>query len=984
MDESSDQSETLAPCPSPKRLADWLDGRVELGTAEKQHVGACVACQAWLERHTAAPDLRALSTSSLGRRELATSVGGGMAFAQEPEFQALKQRISFSQSLRRESDSSSTHVDPAAVHSARVDGSITRRWLEKTLPSRYVVDRLLASGGIAVVYLAFDSHLSRDVAIKVLARESVREQQRFMREARVLAELQHANIVRVFDVGILRSNRAPEAADAESQGSGTPYIVMEYVAGGTVASLYSRSEDRDFRRIAKLIQQAAEGLSVAHAAGLIHRDVKPRNLLLDDSKEVCKVADFGLARFVDAESTQITLTDEIVGTPAFMSPEQVGHPNDSGEAVALTIATDIYSLGATLYQLTTGQSPFQGSTASILRRITESEPVPPRAINPDIPPVLELICAKAMEKAPAARYTTMQALADDLGRYLSGQPTLARPITQFEQLWRWTKRNRSLAVALMAIICLLTALGLGSTIAAGTLWSQKRQILSQQQQSLRELCKQVAVADPESLPLVFSQLKDYRMSVVPELDRLWREESLERKRLNVACALNLLAEDRSQYIISHVGDCQTTPAQCRAICLALSHDRDRSLELLAAEYGGSLDSMRMKLAVVALQLGNTHYADSLVEMHPNLRTAFIHTLPNWHGDMSSLIQTLATHTNDRTSMALALAMGLIERSEFSAEQESQLSQAIVSVRERTQDTGVLSSLVWLERKMDTLAREAAVDELVDASSESSLASDYRGFRMLPVKSGSFVMGAEAELIGFDNRPPHPVTLSRDFLLADREVSVALFRTFLASREKSEDGQSSKKWTCDEAISATGSQPAQRVTWLEAVEFCNWLSELHGFEPFYVATEAPYHFVAKRAGQSSRSGYRLPTEAEFEYACRAGTQTLYSFGDSMEYFPFYVAWSNNTRIASAECGSLLPNPWGFFEMHGNVWEWTQDWHQEFKRDVLRVDPECTVPSESGRVFRGGGVATYTGYPESSARGSAAADVRFLNLGFRVAR
>ncbi len=134
---------------------------------------------------------------------------------------------------------------------------------------------------------------------------------------------------------------------------------------------------------------------------------------------------------------------------------------------------------------------------------------------------------------------------------------------------------------------------------------------------------------------------------------------------------------------------------------------------------------------------------------------------------------------------------------------------------------------------------------------------------------------------------------------------------------------------------------------------------------------------------SANGYRLPTEAEWEYAARAGTRGLYSFGDDRHYLEYYGLWSNNTRIEAHPCGSLLPNPWGLFDMHGNVWEWTEDWFCEFS-DTPERDPVRSEPSDLGKTYRGGGVATLSGDPTSSARGSTLPSNRFTNQGFRIAR
>ncbi len=263
---------------------------------------------------------------------------------------------------------------------------------------RYRIERLLGGGGMAVVYCAHDEELGRTVAVKLLAEHLAEDEEfreRFLREAQIVARLAHPNVVAVYDAG---------------EDDGRPYIVMEVVEGETLAAVLARAGRLPAQQVAELGLQAAAGLAHAHAHGLVHRDVKPQNLLIR-SDGVLKVADFGIARAAAAATSRLTQAGTILGTAEYLAPEQA-----RGDDV--TSAADVYSLGAVLYQALTGRTPYQADTLIQLLTAQQQGPVtPPSELVEGIPVALEETIMRCLARNPAYR----PASAAEVGRLLAGE-----------------------------------------------------------------------------------------------------------------------------------------------------------------------------------------------------------------------------------------------------------------------------------------------------------------------------------------------------------------------------------------------------------------------------------------------------------------------------------------------------------------------------------------------------------------------------------
>ena len=303
----------------------------------------------------------------------------------------------------------------------------------------YEVEAILGRGGMGIVYRARHLRLNRLVALKMLlagAYATPQERARFQREAEAVARLQHPNIVQVHDVG---------------DNHGWPYFTMEYVDNGSLAHKLA-GVPQPSREAAQLVATLAGAVQAAHEQGVVHRDLKPANVLLAEDGTP-KVTDFGLARQQD-EGAGLTQTGVAIGTPSYMAPEQArGRPDAVGPAV------DVYALGAILYELLTGRPPFRAATAAeTVQQVISQEPAPPSRLNNHVPRDLETICLKCLSKEPRSRYGTAAELADDLLRYLRGEPILARRASPAERLVKWTRRNRSLAASLVCGVLLVNVL----------------------------------------------------------------------------------------------------------------------------------------------------------------------------------------------------------------------------------------------------------------------------------------------------------------------------------------------------------------------------------------------------------------------------------------------------------------------------------------------------------------------------------------------
>ena len=384
-------------CPTKETLQQLISGTVKDVHLLESHLQSCVACRNQLDQ---------LSQSDVLK-----------PFLPDGEFH-LDSKYHFLSPSKRDSDL----------------GSINDLYIE----------REIGRGGAGIVFQGFDPELSRPVAIKVLSNVGgFRSDARFKRESKVAAKIRNDHVVSVHAIG--------------KTDDGRPYIMMPLISGLSMKEALFQDFFEEHRSV-EIAAQIASGLQALHEKGIVHRDVKPANILLDETDGRAKLTDFGLARETLTDES-LTQADVLCGTPEYMSPEQ----SAGQEAVP---QSDIYSLGITLYECLTGTTPFRGKPLNVLRQHCHGDPVRPRAINPKLSKDVETICLKAISKEAKKRYLTGGEMADDLNRFLAGEPIRARATPSWEKLYLWSRRNPGIATLSAVTLGLLLTLAIVASLAA--------------------------------------------------------------------------------------------------------------------------------------------------------------------------------------------------------------------------------------------------------------------------------------------------------------------------------------------------------------------------------------------------------------------------------------------------------------------------------------------------------------------------------------
>ena len=790
------------------------------------------------------------------------------------------------------------------------------------------------------VWEAEQLSLERRVALKFLQPQwalSPSAIEKFNREARAGGLLTHPGTVQTYG-----------AFEAD----GLHFIVQELVPGRrTLASMLEELRsarelpDDYYRDTALLFAELADTLQHAHERRVIHRDLKPSNILITESGEP-RVADFGIARIQD--ETGLTRTDAVVGTPRYMSPEQA-----SPKVEEVDHRSDVFSLGATLYEALTLTRAFDGDYPQVMRKILTEDPSDPQEIRSLVPRDLAVICMKALEKERARRYTSMAEMAADLRRYLASEPILAKPPTKVERLLKWARRNPTKSVALGLVA--------GAFVTISTLGYR----LARSNSALGQKTAEAEQRTADVLSLSLAQ--DYE-DLVAEAEALWPPHPdlipayqawIARAEASVA-RIDSLVETRDNVRAEAL---PLTPAQVRA-------DRERhpdfpelarvvaELEAEPGEDAGKVAGLRARRDELEARIGMRRTWLFTDEVERETRARW------WHNQLTRLIGELESLTDPATG--LLAETGIHGERGWSVPRRLAAAQELQAAfgpggrfAERWSRTLPSISAAYpglrLEVQMGLVPIGADPESglwefwLVPSGLEPTRGDDGRllveeetGLVLVLLPGGSFWMGAQKG--DPDGRNYDPEAHENEGPV--HEVELSPF--FLSKYEMTQE-----QWQ-----RVTGANPSR---WTEETLF--WSIE----------GEHSAHPVEQVSWQDCMAtlpklGLTLPTEAQWEYACRAGTNTPRPFAFEAfaqyanvadqsfhrEFAPLFTAepWDDGL-VGHAPVGRLQPNGFGLHDVLGNVWEWCLDGYAGSRYAAERQkDPVVSPAGSRTRVRRGG--------------------------------
>jgi len=581
---------------------------------------------------------------------------------------------------------------------------------------------VLGVGGMGIVYKARQVRLNRFVALKMIrAGAGARPQDlaRFEAEALAVAAIEHPNIIRIFEIG---------------EYGGMPFCSLEYLPGGSLAKKIG-GKPQPVDEAARIGQILASAMEVAHQRGIIHRDLKPANVLLA-ADGTLKITDFGLVKRLEGDSSQ-TRSGTILGTPSYMAPEQA-----RGETHKIGPAADQYALGAILYELLTGRPPFQGtSVLDTLDQVRKREPVPPSQLQPRMPRDIETICLKCLQKEPARRYADVSALAEDLRRFQAGKPIVARPVSQFERLWRWCRRNQAVA-ALGAAVGLLLLIVAAVASRAAVMENRKNRALNQVNASLNEANgraearrveavqkQQIAeaaarAANEQNLSLVDAeaemiQLLEGRLRHVPELQDV-RGQVLDRAVKNLDGAARLMTDLQHR-------DIPWDPKDEKRNLRSLARARQRlgELSLSLNRFGEAMEQFRLSDAIVdklaAADPGDLALQVFLARSRRQLGFVAVHRLGDTDGGRRYLRQAIEI---DRACLA---------KQPDSDRYKSELANSLGQLALAEQKLGHLEQAREVYREEESVRESFSPRQANDQESRRELAGLYERLAELNLK-----------------------------------------------------------------------------------------------------------------------------------------------------------------------------------------------------------------------------------------------------------
>ncbi len=821
----------------------------------------------------------------------------------------------------------------------------------------YVILDKLGQGGMGLVYKAEHRRMERQVALKVLSKAVTKDPEaarRFQREVKAAAKLEHPNVVTAYD--------ADEAG-------GIHFLVMQFVDGTDLSVLVRQEGPLSVEQALGCVLQAARGLEYAHSRGVVHRDIKPSNLLLDREGTV-QILDMGLARIESAgpDQDQLTGTGQIMGTIDYMAPEQAA---DTKTADA---RADVYSLGATLWYLLTGCAMYEADTLVKKLMAHQNNPLPSlRDACPGISTELEAVFAKMIAKTPDERYWSMTDLIVDLER-CTGESKAAPPVasapgedTRLNAFLRGMKSSPGSAVA--AKPTAKDAARKEATVSSGatptmTFRSAHADTDPQTQFSLGGAASPIAT---RSVSEGATPVRDAGQLL--RVVRPWLV-ALPRSRFGLLC-------------IAGGGVVLATFAVLLATIVFFVRTKDG---VIRVEIGDPSIEVAIKGTEIVLKQADN---GTDVKLSPGDKTLIVQ-----RGDFQFETDKLILKRGETVAVHVELLPGEIE-----VRQGDQIIGQGALPGDRVAS--------WHGWPADAPAPAIAPFNAGQAKKHQEEWAEYLGvpvewknsigMKFVLIPPGEFLMGStpeeiEATLVvaGEDENwkkhirsEPlrHKVILTQPFYLGVHEIRQAEYEKVMSANPSAFAATGTfPEFVAKVTGKDTAGHPVEMVSWKDAAEFCAKLSEKEQLKPFYF-----------RAGEKvttlDGTGYRLPTEAQWEFACRAGTTTKYWIGDQDEDL-VQAGWFNvDSGGRTHAAGELKANPLGLFDIHGNVWEWVQDWweptyYSQFQERPA-LDPSGPASAGSERVIRGGGWNYEASFCRASSRYANDQSARYYSNGFRVA-
>ncbi len=760
---------------------------------------------------------------------------------------------------------------------------MTSTSIPEMLNARYRILRRLGEGGMATVYLAEDTKLQRRIALKVPHLDAQKNPlviERFYREARMAARITHANFCRVYDV---------------DEDGGIHYLTMDYIEGTPLSHYINPGHPWAVRQAIHLVRHLALALHTVHQQGIVHRDLKPSNVMIRKDG-VPILMDFGLARPSEATEPPLTIADRPVGTPAYMSPEQV-----SGVAEKIGPASDIYSLGVMLFQLVTGQLPFNGSLMALFVQVTTAAPPVPSRLRPELDPAFDALCLQALAKDPDARPGSMLAFALLLQRYLESSPptpapTVVNPARRAPLQTQVGKRpgvDAATPPPPTAVPQQPVWVAPRTPTPGEPMWVAPASLPPRQPTPSNPALETPVVGKQPTLTGVPESSAEVASSPVSPASR-WLSPLVPVLTMGLGIVfLGVLTA--SWPLVENA----LSPAQI---------DDPPPLPIPAPTPPAGTITL-LPFAALTMQPGETRVTWVRVQ-RDNFNDAIALNYTGGSG-LTVRLDGIPPGANRRLLTV-------------QAPEDVPLAHHTLMVQATSFDGRVRSGL-------QTLSVEVG-GAVLPRTLRNSL-----GMQFVLIPAGQFAMGSpEGEPGGEDEHPQHLVVQTRCYYLGMYEVTQREWELVMGKDRN-------RSWFAPNGPGGIGLQkiehaqlPIENISYQEAVDFCARLSRLEG---------------EKQAGRR----YRLPFEAEWEYACRGGRSgRRHGFGSTLgaTQANFGARLDRTTLIGATR----EANAFGLYDMQGNVWEWCADiYERDYYRQSPEEDPHGPTPQGQDardRVARGG--------------------------------